>query len=82
MANSHPLIVRNSDKQFRLRIDSTLRSLGVIQIICNSDFMDIEFSGEFVVTIHYPDNIEELREVIEAELVLQTRLSKIGIDKI
>ena len=77
------VIIRDSYKRFRLRIDGFLRRLGVSQIIGTKEYIEIEFvGGELSVRIVYPRKIEELNEVIKRELLAETQLSLKEIDNI
>jgi hypothetical protein len=77
------IIIRDSDKRFRLRIDGFLRSIGVFQIIGTKEFLEIEFvRGELSVSVVYPRKLEDLHESIQKELLAETQLSLIEIDNI
>lgn len=71
-----------NNKSFRLRIDSTLRKLGVISIECHRDHMTINFRGEVACNIDYPENIEDLQDSIESGLRLKTELFESNIQTI
>lgn len=77
------IIIRDSDKQFRLRIAGFLRSIGVSQIIGTKEYIEIEFvGGELSVRVVIPRKIEELNEAIKRELLAETQLSLKEIDNI
>lgn len=76
------VIVRDSNKQFRLRLVPSLRRLGIFQIIGTKDYLDIDFIGGDRVTILYPNEFKSLPDVIESELLLQTKLSVRDVDNI
>lgn len=76
------VIVFESDKHFKLRIDSSLRKLGVIFITCYKDWMEIEFRGDFGLIIQYPENIDDLPDAVESELRLRTELFESNIQTI
>lgn len=66
-----------------VRIDSTLRKLGIIDITCQSNRMEIGLRGmEVGVIIHYPDNLDYLPDAVEEEVRLQTPLYEFGIQTI
>ena len=76
-------IIIDSDKQFRLRISGSLRSIGVSQIIGTKEYLEIEFvGGELSVRVVYPRKIEDLKEAIKRELLAETQLSLKKIDNI
>lgn len=77
------VIIRDSNKQFRLRITGFLRSIGVSQIIGTKDFLEIEFiGGDCGIRVPYPRNIEDLHESIKKELLAETQLGLKEIDNI
>ena len=77
------VIIRDSPKRFRLRIDGFLRSIGVSQIIGTKEYLEIEFiGGELSVRVVYHRNIEDLSEAIKRKLLDETQLSLIEIDNI
>jgi hypothetical protein len=77
------VIVRDSDKQFRLRIHGYLRSIGVSQIIGTKEFLEIEFiGGECSIIVPYPQKLEDLNEAIKRKLLDETQRSLIEIDNI
>ena len=77
------VIIIDSDKQFRLRINGFLRSRGVSQIIGTIEHLDIEFiGGELSVRLVYPTALEELNEAIKRKLLDETQLSLKAIDTI
>jgi hypothetical protein len=68
-----------NNKSFMLRIDSALRKLGVTFIECHKDYMTINFRGEGICNVYYPDNMDNLQESIESELRLRTELFESNI---
>lgn len=50
-------IVKDSDNQFRLRIDSYLRGTGIYQIVGTIEYMEIIFVGGHWVRITYPRKV-------------------------
>lgn len=77
------VIIRDSDKRFRLRINGYLRSKGVSQIIGTKEYLEIEFiGGELSVIVVYPSKMEDLHEAIKKELLAETQLSHVQIDNI
>jgi hypothetical protein len=83
MSELQDVIIRDSDKQFRLRINGFLRSIGVSHIIGTEEYLEIEFiGGECGVRVVYPRNLEDLHEYIKKELIDETQLSLIEIDNI
>ena len=83
MSELHDVIIRDSDKRFRLRINGFLRSRGVSQIVGTKEYLEIEFiGGECGVRVAYPRNLEELHESIKKELIDETHLSLFDIDNI
>lgn len=76
------VIVKDSDKQFRLRIDGYLRSIGIYQIIITNKYMEIEFLNGLGIQISYPSKIRILPDVIESNLLLDTGLSRRQIGKV
>jgi hypothetical protein len=66
-------IVYIYDDVFKVRIDSTLRKLGIIDISCYSDRMEIGLRGEDAgIRIDYPDDIDYLSDAVEEEVRFQT----------
>jgi hypothetical protein len=77
------IIVKDSAKQFRLRIDGYLRTIGVFQIIGTKAYIEIEFINGHSVIVPYPDNLEKLHDAIESGLLLlETPSSQRQIDNI
>ncbi|HET6589819.1 MAG TPA: hypothetical protein VFG45_06625 [Candidatus Nitrosocosmicus sp.] len=78
------IIVRDSDKSFRLRIAGFIRGTGVSQITGTKTYLEIDFvGGELSVRILYPRKLEEdLSDAIEKVLLLETELSPKQIDNI
>lgn len=65
----------DSDKQFRIRVDGYLRSLGIYQIIGTKEYLKIEFiGGEYSLRVGYPVKLEELHEVVKKRLLEETQL--------
>jgi hypothetical protein len=66
-------IVFISGDVFKLRIDSTLRKLGIIDITCYKEWMNIGLRGDDVgIRIEYPDDLDYLSDAIEEEVRFQT----------
>lgn len=64
------VIVKDSDKSFRLRISGYLCGIGVSQIIGTKEYLEIVFiGGEFSVRVLYPTKLEELVDVLKTELL-------------
>jgi hypothetical protein len=83
MSELKDVIIRDSDKQFRLRINGFLRSIGVSQIIGTEEYLEIGFiGGEGGIRVVYRRNIEDLHESIKKELIDETQLSLIEINNI
>lgn len=82
MSELDDVIVKDSNKRFRLRIHGSLRSIGVSQIIGTRRYFEIEFLNGYSIQIPYPDNLERLPDAIESELLLETLLSRKHIDNI
>ena len=83
MSEIQDVIIRDSDKQFRLRINGFLRSRGVSQIVGTKEYLEIQFiGGEDGIRIVYPTNLEDLHKSIKQELIAETQLSLIEIDNI
>jgi hypothetical protein len=83
MSNLEDVIIKDSDKQFRLRINGFLRRLGVYQIIGTKEYLDIEFiGGECSIRVVYPRKLEDLHEAIKKELLAETQLPLVEIDNI
>jgi hypothetical protein len=77
------VIVFTSNNHFMLRINSTLRKLGIIDITCHKTWMQIGLRGEDVdIIIHYPDNLDHLPDAVEEEVRLQTPLYESNIQTI
>lgn len=83
MSELQDVIIRDSDKQFRLWINGFLRSIGVSQIIGTKEYLEIEFiGGDYGIRVVYPRNFEDLHESIKKQLIDETQLSLIEIDNI
>jgi hypothetical protein len=68
------------DDVFKVRIDSTLRKLGIIDITCHSNIMNKGLRGDEVgITIDYSDDLDYLPDAVEEEvrfqLVLMSQIS-------
>jgi len=76
-------IVFISDDIFKVRIDSTLRKLGIIDITCYSDRMEIGTRGdEARITINYPKDLDYLSDAVEEEVRFQTSYYESNIQTI
>ncbi|WP_148687507.1 hypothetical protein [Candidatus Nitrosocosmicus hydrocola] len=76
-------IVIISDDIFKVRIDSALRKLGVIDITCYSDRMEIGLRGEDSdITIYYPVDLDYLPDAVEEEVRFQTSYYESNIQTI
>ena len=83
MSELEDVIIRDSDKRFRLRINGFLRSIGLSQILGTKEYLEVEFiGGECGVRVTYPRNLEDLHKSIKKELIDETQLSLIDIDNI
>jgi hypothetical protein len=83
MYQQEDVIIRDSEKQFRLRINGFLRRLDVAQIIGTNEYIEIEFiGGECGIRVAYPRELEDLRESLKKELLAETQLGLIEIDNI
>jgi hypothetical protein len=65
-----------------VRISPSLRKLGMIAITCNKNRMEIEFRGEYYITIHYPKNLDHLPDAVEEEVRLLAPLYESNIQTI
>ena len=66
-------IVFISEDVFKVRIDSALRKLGIIDITRYSDRIEIGLRGDDSgITINYPDDLDFLPDVVEEEVRFQT----------
>ena len=66
-------IVFIAEDVFKVRIDSSLRKLGIIDITCHKDWMNIGLRGdEAGISIEYPDDLDYLPDVVEEEVRFQT----------
>ena len=82
MSDLRDVIIRDSDKRFRLRVTGHLRGLGVYQIVGTKEYLDIEFlGGEFSVSVGYPQKLEEWFGVVKKKL-LETGLGIKNINSI
>jgi hypothetical protein len=82
MSELQDVIIRDF-KKFRLRINGFLRGIGVSQIIGTKGYLEIEFiEGELSISVLYPRKMEVLHESIRKELLSETQLSRVQIDKI
>jgi hypothetical protein len=76
-------IVFISDNIFKVRIDSALRKLGIIDITCYSDRMKIGLRGvESGISITYPDDLDYLPDSVEEEVRFQTSYYESNIQTI
>ena len=76
-------IVLISEDAFKVRIDSALRKLGIIDISCHSDRMEVGLRGEESgIRIDYPDNLDYLPEAVEEEVRFQTSYYESSIQTI
>ena len=83
MSHLSDVIVFTSDNYFMVRIDSTLRKLGIIDVTCHSNRMEIGLRNEEVgVMIRYPENLDYLPDAVEEEMRLQTPLYESNIQTI
>ena len=82
MSELQDILIRDSDKQFRIRISPSLRGTGILQLIGTKDYLDIDFIGGDCITVFYPNKFENLPEVAESELLLETQLSRRQINNI
>ena len=83
MSELQDVIIRDSDKRFRLRINGLLRSIGVSQLIGTKKYLEIEFiGGECSIRLVYPQKSEDLGEVIKKKLLSETELMPKEIDNI
>jgi hypothetical protein len=71
------------DDVFKVRIDSVLRKLGIIDITCYSDRMEIGLTGdEARISIDYPNNFDYLPDAVEEEVRFQTSYYESNIQTI
>ncbi len=83
MSELEDVIIRDSDKRFRLRIHDYLRSLGVSQIIGTAEDLEIEFiGGDYNLRVIYPQKLDEISEIMKRKLLLETELGIKEIDYI
>ena len=76
-------IVFISEDVFKVRIDSVLRKLGIIDIICYKDWMNIGLRGdEAGIRIDYPDDLDYLSYAVEEEVRFQTSYYESNIQTI
>lgn len=77
------VIVFISDKVFKIRIDSALRKLGIIEITCYSDRTEIGLRGEDIcIRIEYPNDLDYLPDAVEEEVRFQTSYDESNIQTI
>ena len=75
MSELDDAIIRDSDKQFRIRVTGYLRGLGVSQIIGTKEYLEIvSIGGEYSIRVGYPQKLEKLYEVVKKKLLLETEL--------
>ncbi|ALI37234.1 hypothetical protein NMY3_03047 [Candidatus Nitrosocosmicus oleophilus] len=83
MSELKDVIIKDSNKQFRLRITGFLRAIGVSQIIGTKEYLEIEFiGGELSVRVLYPRNLGDLNKQVNTELLTETNLMPNEIDNI
>jgi hypothetical protein len=72
------------DDVFKVRIDSALRKLGIIDITCYPDRMEIGLRGEddTSISIDYPNDLDYLPDVVEEEVRFQTSYYESNIQTI
>ena len=76
-------IVFISEDVFKVRIDSSLRKLGIIDITCYSDRMEIGLRGDGLrITINYPDDLDYLPDAVEEEVRFQSSYFESNIQTI
>lgn len=76
-------IVFISEDAFKVRIDSGLRKLGIIDITFYSERMEIGLRGDDSgITIDYPDDLDFLSDVVEEEVRFQTSYYESNIQTI
>lgn len=76
-------IVFISEDVFKVRIDSSLRKLGIIDITCYKSWMDIGLRGDEVsISIEYPDDLDYLSDAVEEEVRFQTSYYESNIQTI
>lgn len=76
------VIVFISNIEFMVRINPSLRKLGIIDITCKKSWMEIELRDEYRITIHYPKNLDHLPDAVEEEVRLLTPLYESNIQTI
>ena len=83
MSELDDAIIRDSDKQFRIRVTGYLRGLGVSQIIGTKEYLEIVFiGGNYSLRLGYPQKLEKLFEVVKKKLLLDTELGIKDINSI
>ncbi|TVP41284.1 hypothetical protein [Candidatus Nitrosocosmicus arcticus] len=82
MSSWQDVIVRGSDKQFRIRISLSLREIGISQLIGTKDYIEIWLIGGDSITVFYPLKLENFHKAIESQLLLETELPVRNIDDI
>ena len=76
-------IVFISEDVFKVRIDSSLRKLGIIDITCYKEWMNIGLRGDDVgIRIEYPDDLDYLSDAVEEEVRFQTSYYESNIQTI
>lgn len=76
-------IVFISEDVFKVRIDSALRKLGIIDITCYKDWMNIRLRGDDVgIRIEYLDDLDYLSDAVEEEVRFQTSYYESNIQTI
>ena len=76
-------IVSISEDAFKVRIDSALRKLGIIDITCCKDWMNIGLRGDDArIRIEYPEDLDYLSDGVEEEVRFQTSYYESNIQTI
>jgi len=80
MSQTFDAIVFDSNSMgFKVRMDSTLRKLGITFITCYDEWLEINFRGGYRVTVSYPESIDALSDAVESGLRLRTELFESNI---
>ena len=76
-------IVFISEHVFKVRIDSALRKIGIVDITCYKDWMNIGLRGdEAGIRIEYPVDLDYLSDAVEEEVRFQTSYYESNIQTI
>lgn len=76
-------IVFISEDVFKVRIDSALRKIGIVDITCYKDWMNIGLRGdEAGIRIEYPVDLDYLSDAVEEEVRFQTSYYESNIQTI